>query len=65
MKQKKLQCERCGQAKKDEALYYFDGEILCRYCIVETLCGDSSHYCEYIGAAGGEIENKEIGEKLK
>ena len=45
---KKLQCKECGKAKYNEDLYHYNGETLCRYCIVSKLCETSSN-CEYIG----------------
>lgn len=45
---KKLQCQQCGKAEYNEDLYNYNGETLCRYCIVSKLCETSSN-CEYIG----------------
>lgn len=45
---KKLQCKECGKAEYNEDLYNYNGETLCRYCIVSKLCETSSN-CEYIG----------------
>ncbi len=61
---KKLQCEQCHQAKKGEALYYFNGQILCRYCIVAKICEDSSNYCEYVGEAGDNIDGEVLKENI-
>ena len=45
---KKLQCQECGKAEYGEDLYNYDGEILCRYCIVARVC-EGLTPCEYVG----------------
>lgn len=45
---KKLQCQKCGKAEYGEDLYNYDGEILCRYCIVAKVF-EGLTPCEYIG----------------
>lgn len=44
----KLQCQNCGRAECGEDLYNYDGEILCRYCIVARVY-EGSIPCEYAG----------------
>lgn len=45
---KKIQCEECNNAEYGEDLYDYNGEILCRYCIMErVVCGRVP--CEYFG----------------
>lgn len=45
---KKLQCQECGRAEYGEDLYNYDGELLCRYCIVARVY-EGSTPCEYVG----------------
>ena len=45
---KKLQCQECGRAEYGEDLYNYDGELLCRYCIVARVY-EGSIPCEYVG----------------
>ena len=44
----KLQCQECGRAEYGEDLYNYDGELLCRYCIVARVY-EGSIPCEYAG----------------
>ena len=77
---KKLQCQDCGRAEYGEDLYNYDGEILCRYCIVARVY-EGSTSCEYVGICNDETfpnkteqidqlkqqldeEDKEIDEKM-
>ncbi len=48
MSKRKLQCEHCHRAEFDEELYEYDGEILCRPCVVAQVT-ESIIPCEYIG----------------
>ena len=67
MKSKKLQCEGCRSALYGEDLYSYDGEVLCRHCIVARVC-EGTVPCEYVGECNDRThmseERKEI-EKLK
>jgi hypothetical protein len=45
---KKLQCSECRNAEYGEELYMYDGELLCRFCIVSKLC-EGAVSCEYYG----------------
>ena len=56
---KKLQCKDCGQAEYSEDLYNYNGETLCRYCIVSKLCETSSN-CEYIGTCNDKKYSNKI-----
>lgn len=52
----KLQCECCKAAKKGENLWYWDGEFLCVYCVVNKLCNATT---ENIVASGYVGQDKE------
>ncbi len=45
---KRIQCIDCENAEYGEDLYEYDGDILCRYCIVSKVC-ETSIPCEYYG----------------
>ena len=61
---KKLQCKECGKAVYGEDLYNYDGEILCRYCIVSRVY-EGLIPCEYVGTCNDKTypnKNQQINQ---
>jgi hypothetical protein len=58
---KKIQCEDCGKAEYGEDLYKYNGEILCRYCIVARLC-ETTTPCEFYGECNDTTKKTKIME---
>ena len=61
---KKLQCKECGKAVYGEDLYNYDGEILCRYCIVSRVY-EGLIQCEYVGTCNDKTypnKNQQINQ---
>jgi hypothetical protein len=56
----KIQCYQCEQAKYGEEIYKYDGELLCKHCVVARVC-ETTIPCEYYGECN---EKKKLRRKL-